>query len=263
MPRAAGALRRLAQVVAVLYILGCVLLYVVQDKLIFVCRSPAIQPAAPATIVAVPQGTLMLWMPPPTPGGPVVVHFHGTGGQIAHEQWLGAALAGRGAGFAAVEYPGFGLADGEASERTSMAAARAALRQLTGSMGISADRIVLSGHSLGTGIAVALAAEGWGARVLLVSPYTSLMDIASGILPFLPVRWMMTSRFDSLALASKVDQPVLILHGTEDTRIPIRQGEALAAALPSARILRLEGVGHEDVWQHPQAKTSALVFLAP
>lgn len=256
-------LRRLLAVALLLYLGVCGYMYLAQGRLTFPGSGPAERPAPPASIVAVPEGTLMLWMPPPSAQATVVVHFHGNGGQVAREQWLGERLAERGAGFAAVEYPGYGLASGEASEPSVLEASRAALRVLTGQLGVPPGQIALSGHSMGTGVATAMAAEGWGARLLLVSPYTSLVAVASSQYPWLPVGLLMKAHLDSLAAAPKVQQPVLILHGEVDRLIPISHGEALAAAFPHATLKRLPGVGHPDVWEQPEAKPTALAFLAP
>jgi pimeloyl-ACP methyl ester carboxylesterase len=67
------------------------------------------------------------------------------------------------------------------------------------------------------------------------------------MLPFLPVRWLMRDRFDSKARAGQVQQPVLVIHGTNDEVVPFELGETLSQAFPSARLVRIEGGRHNDV----------------
>lgn len=128
-------------------------------------------------------------------------------------------------------------------------------------MGIARERIVLSGQSLGTGVAITLAAKGWGTKVVLLSPYTSLPDVAARAIPFLPVRLLMLDRFDSASRAPQVDRPVLVLHGDRDRVIPVDLGEALAAKFPRGRFVEIAGSGHNDLWEHAPTSTEYFAFV--
>ena len=263
MPPIVRIARRVGSLLVALYALVCAGMFAAQRSLVFPGASTeARQPAAGAEVLEIPGGTPMLWMPPPSGDAPVIVHFHGNGQQVADVEWLGEALQAAGAGFAAVEYPGYGLAGGDASEDSILAAARVALTHLTGPLGITRARVALSGRSLGTGVATALAAEGWGTRVLLVSPYTALPDVAALQYPWLPVRQLMRDRFDSAARAPAVPVPVLILHGDDDTLIPVEQGGILAGLLPLGSLQRVPGAGHGDIWEAPGVREAAVGFLA-
>jgi pimeloyl-ACP methyl ester carboxylesterase len=246
---------------AAAYLGLCAVLFLVQRALVF----PAPRERADAgrgTIVMVPGGTPMLWHTVEG-SGPVVVHFHGNGEQIGWLGWLGDELAGRHVSFAAVEYPGYPGAPGTPSEAAIVAAAERALEQLTGPMGIGRERIVLSGQSLGTGVAVRLAASGWGTRLVLLSPYTSMPAVAArGLLRAFPVRLLMRDRFDSELLAPRIDRPVLVLHGNGDEVVPIELGRALSARFPHARFVEVAGAGHNDLWQRPPTMSEYLGFVA-
>jgi hypothetical protein len=109
---------------------------------------------------------------------------------------------------------------------------------------------------------VLLASRGIGSRLLLLTPYTSLPDVAARWLPFLPVRLLMKDRFDSQAIASRVTQPVLIVHGTADEVVPFELGEALSKALPTARLLRVEGGHHNDLGGRPDVWSAVSAFVA-
>ena len=82
---------------------------------------------------------------------------------------------------------------------------------------------MLWGESLGSGVAVALAAEKPIARLVLEAPFASAVDIAAGAYPFVPVRWLMKDQFRSDLRIEKVTAPVLILHGDRDTSFRSRR----------------------------------------
>ena len=93
----------------------------------------------------------------------------------------------------------------------------------------SADRIVVWGFSLGTGVAVALAAEQPVGKLILEAPYTSMADVAALATRFVPVRWLMRDPFRSDQRIARVTAPLLIMHGERDPTIPIGLGERLFA----------------------------------
>src|SRR5438067_1406397 len=136
-----------------------------------------------------------LWSPP-RPGAPVVVHFHGNGEDLADLEAIVDLFGAAGAGVLAVEYPGYGLsrADGPAAEATLYTAGAAALVYLRnqGHRGL-----VLSGQSLGTGVATEMAARGFASRLVLISPYTSMAEVAGWHYPWLPVRLLLRDRFNT------------------------------------------------------------------
>ena len=90
-------------------------------------------------------------------------------------------------------------------------------------------KVVLWGESLGTGVAVAIAAEKDVAAVVLEAPYTSTADIAFATYPFIPVRLLMKDQFRSDERIGKVKAPLLMLHGAQDRIIPLSYGERLFA----------------------------------
>ena len=148
-------------IVVVSYLSICVLVFTQQRKLLFPAPPPQVFPLGPAKLIEVPGGTQLIWRDAGGTG-PVMVHFHGNAEQISGEAWLADAFAGQGASFAGVEYPGYSGLPGEPSEASLLAAAEAALAHLTGPMGIARERLVLSGQSVGTGVAVAI----WSGIVL-------------------------------------------------------------------------------------------------
>lgn len=230
------------------YLALAALVFVSQRALVFPAPAGASRPSSASELVDLPE-TVLLVRKAPSAGAPVVLHFHGNGEQLAWTEVMAEQWSQRGVGFVAVEYPGYGLArgKGEASEASIARAAEAAGRYVRETLGVADERLVISGQSLGSGPAVLLASQGLGAKLVLFTPYTSLPDVAAKVLPFLPVRLLMRDRFDSASRAPLVKQPVLIVHGTDDEVVPFELGEALSKALPSARLLRIDGGHHNDV----------------
>jgi fermentation-respiration switch protein FrsA (DUF1100 family) len=118
--------------------------------------------------------------------------------------------------------------------------------------GVPAARIVLWGESLGTGLAIRLAAEQPRAvaAVILESPYTSLLALARQHYPVLPSTLLLRDRYDSLALMPQVEAPVLILQGAHDTLVPPAMGREIAAAARApVQLWEAQFAGHNELGQ--------------
>src|SRR4029077_7183139 len=133
-----------------------------------------------------------------------------------------------------LSYRGYGGSSGKPTEAGLIADAPAAYDFAVAHY---PGRTALWGESLGTGVAVALAAEKPVARVILESPYTSTLEVAAANYWFLPVRLLMKDRFRSDLRIAGVQAPVLILHGEADGIIPIQYGERLYALVPGEKRL--------------------------
>lgn len=257
-------MKRLAFILLAALVIGyvsiCVLVFTQQRKLLFPAPTQRTPIEGKSVLVEVPGGTHLLWRQVEG-DGPVVVHFHGNGEQVSNEAWLAEAFAVQGISFAAVEYPGYAGTAGEPTEASLVAAADAALAHLSGSMGISRQRLVLSGQSVGTGVAVAMAAKGWGTRLLLLTPYTSLPDVAARVFPWLPVRLLMRDRLDSASRAAEVKVPVLVIHGTDDEVIPFDLGQTLATKFTAGRFVQVPRGHHNDLWGNPQVVHEVMRFV--
>ncbi|HMJ10796.1 MAG TPA: alpha/beta fold hydrolase [Polyangiaceae bacterium] len=204
-----------------------------------------------------------LYVPAPQ-GRPTVVHFHGNGEDLSDQTTLVEELAERGLGVYAVEYPGYGLLRDEAlSEHAVYTSAEAALRHLHDRLGVAPRDVVLQGQSLGTGVAVEMARRGHAARLILISPFTSMTDMARKLLPWLPVSLLVRDRYETKQKVSALSLPVLILHGTADEVIPVSMGRRVADLLPNAKLVLIEGGGHNDLFTlHGQRVLSEIVAFA-
>jgi pimeloyl-ACP methyl ester carboxylesterase len=185
---------------------------------------------------------------PARPGAPTMVHFHGNAEQLASVIDLAAAEHEAGLGFFALEYPGYGAsARLPVSERTIYQTAEAGIVELTERFGVATNQIVLQGQSLGTGVAAEMARRGYGTRLVLISPFTSIADLAARAYPFLPARLFVLDRFDTAAKAPRIRQPVLILHGEDDEILPLDMAKRLGHLFPRAEVVVLPGRHHNDM----------------
>ena len=207
-----------------------------------------------------------MWAEPNGAEAPVFLVFHGNAGHIGHRSNKFSFLTGTGAGQLLAEYRGYGGNPGSPDEKGLYADARSVWEWLVNE-GIPADRVVLYGESLGSGVATKIAAElsaqGPPPRALVLeAPFTSVPAVAQRRFWWLPATWLTLDRFDSLSRIADIDTEILIFHGTADRVVPYDMGVALAeAAGPRARFLSLEGAGHLELLDFDEVK-AALLGLA-
>jgi pimeloyl-ACP methyl ester carboxylesterase len=234
-------LRKLAIGFGAVYLVVLVLLFGGQRRILYPRSAPLPLPDVPGSErldVPITGGSVpVLWMD--GPGTVPIIWFHGNGEQLAWTGKLVKALVARGFDVAAVEYPGYGLATGPGPSESAIVEAADGAMDLLAKRGIT--RPVCGGHSLGTGVAAHLAVQDRCRALVLVSPYTSLPAAGAFHYWFVPVRWMMFDRFDTLGSAAKIRVPTFVTHGREDTVIPFEEGEAVAAAIPGATFLPRKG----------------------
>ena len=200
---------------------------------------------------------ILAWTVPPKPEKPVVLYFHGNGGSVAHRVARFSKLVDDGTGLVALSYRGYGGSDGKPTEDADARAAYDFARAT-----YPDAKVVLWGESLGTGVAVALAAEKDVAAVILEAPFTSAADVAFSAYPFIPVRLLMKDQFRSDERIGKVTAPVLVMHGARDRVVPYRLGEQLfALANEPKQFVRFADGGHEDLDRYDHL-AAARAFIA-
>ena len=179
--------------------------------------------------------------------GPALVLYFG--GNAEEVSWMiEAARAGTpGVSWLLVDYRGYGSSEGAPSEKALVADALALYDHALTLPGIDAKRIHAFGRSLGSGVAVALAAQRPLASLVLSTPYDSLRAVAQRYYWYLPVRWMLRHPFDSLERAPALEMPLLCVIAGRDEVIPPEHAERLFAAWKGPkRKLRLPEAGHND-----------------
>jgi uncharacterized protein len=254
-----AALKWLAILVVLGYGALLALMYVFQRSLIYfpdAKRTPpaeaGLPQAAEVSLTSSDGEKLIAWHIAPRGEKPVVIYFQGNAGasdlRVERFKWLIAD----GTGLLALSYRGFGGSTGRPSEDGLIRDARAAYDFARAQS--PANRIVLFGESLGTAVAIALAAERPIAALILDAPFTSAADVGAAAYPFAPVRWLIKDTWRSDRRIGRVKAPILALHGEQDAIVPIRFGERLFALAPrSKRMVRFPAGGHVDLDDHGAA----------
>ena len=234
------ALKSILVVVVLAYVAFVGLLFFMQRGMMYPGDARRTQPAAAGLPQAAEEALttadgerVIVWHVPPKGERPVVVYFHGNGGALANRARRFANLVDDGTGLVALSYRGYGGSSGSPSEAGLLNDARAAYA--FAAERYPAARLMIWGESLGTGVAVALAAEKEVAKVILEAPYTSTADVASATYPIVPVRLLMKDQFRSDERIGRVTEPVLVMHGELDNVIPIRFGRRLYELIVSPK----------------------------
>ena len=189
--------------------------------------------------------THLAWYHAPERQRPVVVVFNGNAGNRVGRAPLGRSLAAAGFGVLLTDYRGFGGNPGQPTEgglaRDGRAAVGFAREQAP------ASPIVYFGESLGAAVAIELAATDPPAALVLLSPFTSLVDVGRVHYPWLPVGALLKDRYPSIDRIGSVAAPTLVIAGEADSIIPFEQSrEIFEAAADPGRFVALPGADHND-----------------
>ena len=244
----------IAVVLFCLYLGMAAILYFAQRSMMYfpetVHTTPAqagLPEAEEVTLTASDGERLVAWHVAPRRDKPVVLYFHGNGGALRYRVERFRTLIRDGVGIIGIEYRGYGGSSGSPSEAGLIADAKAAYA--FAATRYPAPQLVVWGESLGTGVAVVLAAEKPLGRVILEAPFTSAAAVASTRYWYLPVRLLMKDQFRSEESVGKIIAPVLILHGVHDHTVPYAMGERMfeLTKAPNKHIVRFLDGDHEDL----------------
>lgn len=199
------------------------------------------------------------WWPAARADAPALLYLHGVRWNLTGHLFRLEQLRALGFSVLAIDYRGFGQSLGDLpSERSVYEDARIAWEHLK-TLQPDAGKRFIYGHSLGGAVAVDLAAElgrnaerddtPAEARALIIeSTFTSLADVATVVADTtLPVRWLLSQKFDSLEKIDRIGMPLLVVHGTDDRYVPVRFSEQLFdAAHAPKQLLLVEGASHNN-----------------
>ena len=245
--------------------------YFAQDALIFY-RQPLPEarraevarrfPAVQEIFVQAKDGTrLHAWHAKAPGSAPLVLYF---GGNAEEVSWMLEGLdQAPGVSWLLVDYRGYGLSEGSPGEAALVSDAIEWFDYAMTRPGVDPKRIYVFGRSLGSGVAVALAAQRPLAGLILATPYDSLAAVAKRYYWYLPVDLLLKHRFDSIALAPNMKQPLLCLIAERDEVIPAVHGERLFEAWGgSKRKILLQEASHNSTDAHPLFWPAIREFLA-
>jgi uncharacterized protein len=262
-----GLLQSALIIVGMLYVTVLAGMYFLQRSFQYMPSGSAMSPAevglphAKGVFIQTRDGEkLFAWYHTAQPGKPTILYFHGNGGGISTRPNKQAFFAKLGFGLLAVSYRGYQGSTGSPTEEGLHLDAEAAYSWMLNS-GVAPGEIVVLGESLGTGVAVQLAARHQVKAVALEAPYANAVDVGAGRYWFLPVRYLMKDQFRSADHIGHVKAPLLVLHGSADTTIPFSQGEALfKLANEPKQMVVMDDVGH-DIISDPRSWGKIAAFF--
>jgi uncharacterized protein len=186
------------------------------------------------------------WIPHPKARGTVIV-CHGNAGTIADRIWIAADLHIFRVNVLLFDYRGYGKSSGFPTERGTYRDARAAYEFARLKHGESDDPpIIVYGRSLGGAVAAHLASTVPVRGVVLESAFTSVPDMARRLYPFLPLRWLVHFRYDTIGRIGEIDAPILIAHSVDDEMIASENGRLLYEAANEPKLFVELSGGHND-----------------
>ncbi|MCZ6537834.1 MAG: alpha/beta hydrolase [Gammaproteobacteria bacterium] len=228
------------------YVLLALMLFLFQEKMVFLPNMPG------RTLTATPKDAgfdfedvtletsdglkLHGWYVPAAQARGVVLFLHGNAGNISHRLDSIAIFHELGLDTLIIDYRGYGRSQGKPSERGIYLDAEAAWHYLVSSRGVAADRVIVFGRSLGGAVAAWLANQYTPAALIIESSFSSALDIARKLYPFMPVLLITRLEFPVSLHVSRLQCPLLVVHSRDDEIIPFTMAEAIyeSAAEPKS-----------------------------
>jgi fermentation-respiration switch protein FrsA (DUF1100 family) len=255
--RAVGLTALLAGLLVAVY--GGIILYMlsIENKLVFFPTRPDEEwldkpdPSIQDITLHSNDGSLHGWYCQPEKPDAVFLICHGNAGNLSVRGKAMLDYRQRfNAGMLIFDYPGYGLSDGCPSEQGCYDAADAAYDWLIREKGFKPEQIIVSGESLGGGVAVDIASRRPCGALILVNTFANLPDVAQRLYQWLPVTLLMSNRFDSEQKIDRVRSPIFVTHGNSDEIIPYAYSQRLYDKAVAAKEYMLrDGKGHFDQLQ--------------
>jgi len=233
--------------IALAYAAACGVLFVFQRSFIYHPQAQSVD----TPLIRVPNGSDGVTVQASVreqAGTQAVVYFGGNAEDVSQDlQPLSEAFPSH--ALYLLHYRGFGRSGGSPTEEAIQRDALALFDQAHQKHG----SVVVIGRSLGTGVAVRLASQRPVSRLVLVTPYDSLQELAVRQFPYFPVRWLITDKFESWKYVAQVKAPAHLIMAEHDEVIPRASTEQLFLrfAKGAATLSVIPGVSHNTVMQHP------------
>jgi uncharacterized protein len=221
---------RLLWVMVLVYLSICLLLYAYQRSLLYFPQSRSVVAGVDVMSLPVSGANIEISMAGPIDGH-AIVYFGGNADDVSvsvgglRQQFPNHAIY-------AMHYRGYGGSTGKASEKAIIGDAFALMDHVESKH----QNISLIGRSLGSGVAVQVAAVRPIAKLILVTPYDSIANIAAQLYPWLPIRLLLQDKFESWKFAQNITAPSVIIAADVDDIIPRRNTMALYDAFPKGSV---------------------------
>ncbi|MGW9686217.1 alpha/beta hydrolase [Flagellimonas sp. 2504JD1-5] len=247
-------LKRIALFIAVLFTLIIAMFYLLQEKLIFL---PTTLPQNynyvfdgdfSEIFIDAPDGATLnaLQFHAENPKG-LILYFHGNAGDLSRWGKIVEPFSDLGYDVLIMDYRKYGKSKGRLSEDALHKDAQ--LFYDHARKKFKEDKIIVFGRSLGASIATKVASNNNPRKLILETPFYSLMDVAKDRFPFLPLRHLLKYKFDSFDFIQNVESPIRIFHGTTDNVVPYESGKKLFDAIPHSdkKFYTIKNGGHNDL----------------
>jgi fermentation-respiration switch protein FrsA (DUF1100 family) len=234
------------------YLVLALMLYLFQGRMIFLSNLPDRALGASPSGIGLDYEDVSLttsdnerlhgWYIPAVDSRGVLLFFHGNAGNISHRLDSIKIFHELDLDILIIDYRGYGQSTGKPTEQGTYLDARAAWDYLINTRRIPADRIIIFGRSLGGAVGAWLGVQHTPAAVIIESSFSSGVDMARRLYPFLPVRLITRLQYPVADYAARLDCPVLVVHSRHDEIIPFTMGQAIYAAVKQQKkFLELRG----------------------
>ena len=247
-----------------IYLLLALVLYLFQGRMVFLSNLPGRALIASPGDIGLGYEDVSLttsdnerlhgWYVPAEDSRGTLLFFHGNAGNISHRLDSIRIFHELGLDTLIIDYRGYGQSTGKATEQGTYLDAQAAWDYLINIRRIPADQIIIFGRSLGGAIGAWLGTRHTPAGVIIESSFSSAIDMARRIYPFMPVRLITRLQYPAADYACRLNCPVLVIHSRDDEIIPFAMGQTIYASVKQRKqFLELSGdhnsgfmVSHRD-----------------
>lgn len=247
----------LASFILILYGTGVLLLFIFQTRLIFfpgkISKDYIFRkfPLNEEVFLKTSDGETINGLFFENTGTASVLYFHGNAGDLSGWQSVAEDFVEAGFNILIIDYRGYGKSTGSISEKGFYADAEAAWTFLTEQKNFPANRIIIYGRSIGTGVAMEMAVRKNPRGLILEAPYTALTTLANQKVPFFFPSLYLRNKFNNIKKLSKLKCPVVFIHGTNDTLIPPSHTRKLYDAFEGKKsIVLIPGGDHNGLPEH-------------
>jgi len=243
--------------VLLLYVGLCCVLYWMQDRLLYLPTAESNPREATALLIPSGDAVLKVWQLHPN-AGPALIYFGGNAEDVAANlPDFDPAFPDR--AIYLVNYRGYGGSTGTPSEAALIADAQAVYDTLRARH----ERIAVMGRSLGSGVATALTTTRPVEKLILVTPYDSMANVAADHLRWAPIRWLIKDRYDSARRIKEIRIPALVVIAERDEVIFRARSDSLVNAMPAVphHVLVIPHATHNDIGGYPQYLQGVKAFL--